>query len=134
MGHYGHRWACTYNGQSPNSIKSKFPSASQIMDGIESLLFEQIDQLKGGQTMWRIPLIKKTFKQVFTCIENGIDLPNMEEPFRINKSELPEFAEYSLDNPNSKATFFVLWFFTMDPPIKLYLNRAIQKNDSSKLE
>lgn len=57
----------------------------------------------------------------------------MEEPLRINKSELPEFAEYSLDNPNSKATFLVLWLFTMDPPIKLYLNRAIQKNDTSKL-
>ena len=111
-----------------------FPSAQQIIDGVESLINEQIDELKMSQTMWRIPQVKKTFHNVLHTITSAIGIHNMDEHFKINETDCQECKDYSLDNPNSKATYLVLFLFTMDMPLRLYLNNAIHRNDESRLE
>lgn len=74
-------------------------------------------------------MVKKTFSQVFATICGTLEIHNMDEPFRINKSDNKKYKEYSLDNPNSKATYLVLILFSMDFPVSLYLNNAIHRND-----
>lgn len=56
-----------------------------------------------------------------------MNFSNIYRPFD-NKDE-----EYGLLNPSSKATFFILWLYQIEPPFYFHLNEASRRQDRTLL-
>ena len=68
-----------------------------------------------------------SFKKALDTIVALIQIPDHDKPFDYHD------PIYGLHNPCSKAVYFILWVYSMEPPIYFWLNQACRQKDTSKL-
>ena len=64
----------------------------------------------------------------FDTIIDLIDIPDIQKPFEFSRDPI-----YGLMNPLSKATFLLLLFYSIEPPLYFFLNTACRQKDAEKL-
>ena len=98
------------------------------MEGLKkfySLHLEKDHRARGSHHLNRV---KQTYDNAFDIILLLISFPDLDKKFE-DKYDGVTDPEFDLTNPNSKACFLLLWLFTIEPPLYLFLNEACRKQD-----
>ena len=103
------------------------PTPRQILSGLKAYMVLLASRLVGGRARSRLPMIVETLNLVFMNIELLVAFTDMDRKFdRYN-------SEYGLYCPTSKACFLILYFYSIEPPLYYYLNKACRHMDATAL-
>lgn len=110
------------------------PTPRQLLDGLKRLMEYVLKKLIGNGSKHRLQMTMKTYSGVFKTIEEIVQFEDMDKRF---SAAFPDNSDYSSDynllNPRSKATFLILWLYSVEPPLYFHLNHACRSMDFTLL-
>ena len=74
-------------------------------------------------------MVKSQYKKVFDRLKEIFNFSDLDKPFYVNTSVKMKRDEFSLSDPDSKAVYLILWFYTIEPPLYAILNQACRENN-----
>jgi len=125
-GEYGKMWAKQYNDDKP-------PSPNQLLEGLEKFFSLELMKKIGSQGELMISQIHSSYTDGFDRIKKMINFPDMDKQFN-TKYHVHTFDDYSLNSPTSRASFLVLWLYSLEPPFYFHLNQACRSLDQTLLQ
>jgi len=124
-GEYGKMWAKQYNGG-----EYKLPSPNQLLEGLEKFFSLELMKKIGSQGELMISQIHSSYTDGFDRIKKMINFPDMDKQF----GYLSKDGDYCLWSPTSRASFLVLWLYSLEPPFYFHLNQACRSLDQTLLQ
>ena len=121
-GEYGNMWAKQYND-------GKLPSPNQLLEGLEKFFSLELMKKIGSQGELMISQIQSSYTDGFDRIRKMINFPDMDKQFYIGSG-----GDNDLHSPTSRASFLVLWLYSLEPPFYFHLNQACRSLDQTLLQ
>jgi len=95
-----------------------WPTPRQVLVGLSEFYKLQLEKELRGCKQARLAVVQETYRRVFETIQRLINFPDLDKKFdRFDE-------EYSLERPESKACFIVLWLYSIEPPLYYFFNEA----------
>jgi len=107
----------------------KRPSPNQLLEGLEKFFSLELMKKIGSQGELMISQIHSSYTAGFDRIRKMINFPDMDKQFNNYKSD-----DYNLFSPTSRASFLVLWLYSLEPPFYFHLNQACRSLDQTLLQ
>ena len=116
-------WSDKYNDGNP-------PSPNQLLEGLEKFFSLELMKKIGSQGELMISQIHSSYTDGFDRIRKMINFPDMDKQFNSTAYD----NDYDLESPISRASFLVLWLYSLEPPFYFHLNQACRSLDQTLLQ